>query len=1001
MQAPASDLSCISMICEILAAAAKLPSSTPALTADAQQQLRVAASGLIKLLGIAFAVLADELQQQQQQQQRPAQGMRSGFLGSSTGRRQQQQQSAPHLHPGLALARALLTLWQSLALQDLTEASMAALFNNAAKCATLLPAVKLMLVILQAQDCYAAGSSISSSGAAVAGQQLYQMQSALTCAVNLAQAIVAGPVQHTQLRSEPAVQQLLAAPELHQLLVVTAAWLTGLLHQQQQGRAAVDAAAVVRALGNSSAAATYALDSSCSSSSGGGGGGGDEVPPHHSSVLHLLGVSAVDPCPPTHPVSSQQARDYNSSTLQRLDEYLPAVLQAAGVCLEISSDLLLTSQDPAAASSTSYYSCKLGGSSSSSTTWQQVLPALLRMLLQLVRLGPNPCTLAAAMAVAMPAVLMDVPVWQQPAAAAAVTDWVMQLGPVMLHAAQQQQQQDRQDAVDCQYALWGWALAAANAVGAAKPEHLAAAIKKSPEAFAVSLCAALRVMSAATCSRASQTAAAAAAAACASTPGVGPVHPAGLDVLSLLPLELTTALPPGALLSVVNQVTEVALAALMHANVVMTTPFPALPGSSSSSQGLRQQHVPFVVSLMLTALKCASALRGTCPRQALAVASTVGRYRLDEINPVTAVHESSAEAGILVTGRHIGRHAAAAVIAAGPLVTFRPGGRDNGSSGGSSSRSSAAWYTEQMSHMATPWVTVAARSMWLIGQVLSELLPASSRSSSSSALLLKRKGHHRTVMATSSAVEEVDEGVFRQLLEMAYPCVEWLGAQLCHMHLPGDEVPTRNSSSSSSSSSAEDLVASMPLLAQLLQQHAQLQAGLYAAVQRCAAAELLGEAQHDMRSTSAAPPVQRVWGDALPGQLKAFGAAVAAAMPVGWACNNAACTNLGKLSEQQLVHGRGKVCRGCRQVRMCSAECQKQHWKAGHKLVCKKLAAGAAAAAGDCHSTAASDQSTGRSGSVAACSSGSSGAAGAAAAIAGLELPGSAAAAAALPVRQL
>jgi hypothetical protein len=117
----------------------------------------------------------------------------------------------------------------------------------------------------------------------------------------------------------------------------------------------------------------------------------------------------------------------------------------------------------------------------------------------------------------------------------------------------------------------------------------------------------------------------------------------------------------------------------------------------------------------------------------------------------------------------------------------------------------------------------------------------------------------------------------------------------------------------------------MPLLTQLLQQHAQLQTGLYAAVQRCVVAWPPRMTQYDVKSAAAASLVHRVWGDQLPDQLRAFGAAVAAALPVGWACNNAACVNLGKLSELQLVTGKAKLCSGCKQVRMCSAECQKQH----------------------------------------------------------------------------
>jgi hypothetical protein len=129
---------------------------------------------------------------------------------------------------------------------------------------------------------------------------------------------------------------------------------------------------------------------------------------------------------------------------------------------------------------------------------------------------------------------------------------------------------------------------------------------------------------------------------------------------------------------------------------------------------------------------------------------------------------------------------------------------------------------------------------------------------------------------------------------------------------------------------------------------------------------------------------------------------VAAALPVGWACNNAACTNLAKLSELQLVRGKAKVCGGCKLVRMCSAECQRQHWKAGHKKVCKALAAAAAAtveggeasskkagssqgtASGDSSSKSSSDVSNERDVEAAS-----------------LKLPSSAAAASALSIREL
>uniref|UniRef100_A0A383VPY6 phytol kinase n=1 Tax=Tetradesmus obliquus TaxID=3088 RepID=A0A383VPY6_TETOB len=578
----------------------------------------------------------------------------------------------------------------------------------------------------------------------------------------------------------------------------------------------------------------------------------------------------------------------------------------------------------------------------------------------------------------------------------------------------------------------------------------------------------MRVLSAGVCSRA------------AAAAGSARSSDAAASLLSLLPHELTTALPAEALLGTTMQVATAAIAVLQSSKLPMAMQSSAASSSSSSSSSssnaadpdpVGQQYIPFAVSLLLTALKCASALRGVCPKGALDVAASIGRHRIEccvsaehtawlqqqaaatpaaelqrllsEIDAaalrslllrlttaaamtpngaapanvgragavdVAAASDSelqellqkshvgdlrtlviwsqqlqagngAANEEMLQTGRRIGHwRAAAAAIAAGPPVTFRPGGLDSSSS----SSSSTMWYTAQMGLSMTPWLTVAARSMWLVGQLLSELLLASSSSSRSASL------------ACPATEEEMDESFFAMLLEMAYTCVEWLGWQLCHMQLPGDQAPTL--ASSSSSSSLADVAASMPLLTQLLQQHAQLQAGMYAAVQRCAAGPSSTQ-RHG--SSDATACLQRVWGEQLLAQLRAVGAAVAAALPVGWACNNAACTNLGKLSELQLVSGRGKVCSGCRQVRVCSAECQKQHWKAGHRLVCKNLAA--VASAGKGNSTAASSSSaaaTSSSGSANACSRGT-GSAGAAAAAAGLELPCSAVAAAALPVRQL
>jgi hypothetical protein len=105
---------------------------------------------------------------------------------------------------------------------------------------------------------------------------------------------------------------------------------------------------------------------------------------------------------------------------------------------------------------------------------------------------------------------------------------------------------------------------------AVSPKHLASAVvEQAPEAFAVPLCAAIRIMCAVACSRASQLAAATAAA-------------AGLGELSLLPVELTGALPPEALLAAVNTLAMVALGVLSASQIAKAEA--ASAGSSSSKQ---------------------------------------------------------------------------------------------------------------------------------------------------------------------------------------------------------------------------------------------------------------------------------------------------------------------------------------------------------------------------------------------------------------------------------
>jgi hypothetical protein len=59
-------------------------------------------------------------------------------------------------------------------------------------------------------------------------------------------------------------------------------------------------------------------------------------------------------------------------------------------------------------------------------------------------------------------------------------------------------------------------------------------------------------------------------------------------------------------------------------------------------------------------------------------------------------------------------------------------------------------------------------------------------------------------------------------------------------------------------------------------------------------------------------------------------------------CSNPRCCCLEGVNEWEMKTQR---CAGCRQTRYCSAACQKAHWRAGHKEVCKAAQAAAKAVA--------------------------------------------------------
>lgn len=80
----------------------------------------------------------------------------------------------------------------------------------------------------------------------------------------------------------------------------------------------------------------------------------------------------------------------------------------------------------------------------------------------------------------------------------------------------------------------------------------------------------------------------------------------------------------------------------------------------------------------------------------------------------------------------------------------------------------------------------------------------------------------------------------------------------------------------------------------------------------------------------------KVFSEELPRQLIDLGTAACAVYPTPFCCNNPLCGNVAKLSELELVGGKGCVCSGCQVARYCGRGCQTAHWKQ-HKPACKKL----------------------------------------------------------------
>jgi hypothetical protein len=72
-------------------------------------------------------------------------------------------------------------------------------------------------------------------------------------------------------------------------------------------------------------------------------------------------------------------------------------------------------------------------------------------------------------------------------------------------------------------------------------------------------------------------------------------------------------------------------------------------------------------------------------------------------------------------------------------------------------------------------------------------------------------------------------------------------------------------------------------------------------------------------------------------QLQSLATSVLAELPVSSCCGNPSCFNMAKLSEWQVVGGKGCLCDGCGVARYCSRACQVKMWHKLHRVACMRL----------------------------------------------------------------
>lgn len=287
---------------------------------------------------------------------------------------------------------------------------------------------------------------------------------------------------------------------------------------------------------------------------------------------------------------------------------------------------------------------------------------------------------------------------------------------------------------------------------------------------------------------------------------------------------------------------------------------------------------------------------------------------------------------------------------------------------------------------AEPWAALAGRAVHHIGSKLALLLKGSTAVSGEADETRSLLQAWAAGMVTGDALwsnpyenncRVVDEEPLHPvsfvdgplgLLAELLATVQWLGQQL--------QLDTASTTPSTAASGAAGVAPTAPGLHAAAQQKlvkklVVLQHGLDAALQQCRTAAAAGRylMYRTLPSSTNAIIIPLAWRDALlqhtrevlsaelANQLSQFGRAVCAAVPVTVCCNHPSCVCLERAKELFLVNGKSCICGQCKVARYCSKACQVQHFKQGHKAVCKRIAAanaGVDAAAQQAASTSAS-----------------------------------------------